>query len=282
MLTIKLPTLQGGSSNNVNIGRQGCSLISGSSAGLGAAIARELFNRGASVVINYPKQSEKANAENLVKSLGAKDRAVAVEADFSTLEGPRVLAADAAAQTFGKIDILVNRAGINRPTLLDDPDDAKVDKTWHDIIYLNARGVFFLTRAVLRYLSRENSRIINIGSSVSCTPGPESSIYAGTKGLIEVYTQCWATELPRKYGCTVNGVAPGPVGTDAFYAAPSAVREALQPMVDATPVAARVGTPEEIAWAVPTWLKTRRAGSTARTYPSVVDLAYFRCFAVAD
>ncbi|KAK2684006.1 Short-chain dehydrogenase/reductase SDR [Fusarium oxysporum f. sp. vasinfectum] len=216
-------------------------LISGSSAGLGAAIARELSSRGTSVVINYPNQSEKANADKVLQSLNGPGKAV--EADLSTPEGPQVLA-DAAAEAFGKIDILVNSAGINRPTFLDDPDDEKVYKTWHDIVNLNARGVFFLTRAVLKYLSRENSRIINIGSSVSRTPGPESSIYAGTKGL---------------YGCTVNAVAPGPVGTDAFNAAPSFVREALQPIIDATPVAPRVGTPEEVAWAVAT-LAEERAG----------------------
>ncbi|KAF4467247.1 hypothetical protein FALBO_5879 [Fusarium albosuccineum] len=233
-------------------------LISGSSAGLGAAIARELFSRGASVVINYPNPSEKANADKVLESLGVPSRAVSVEADLSTPEGPRILA-DAAAEVFGKIDILVNSAGINRPTFLDDPDDAKVEKTWHDIVHLNGRGVFFLTREVLKHLSRENSRIINIGSSVSRTPGPESSIYAGTKGLVEVYTHCWASELPRKYGRTVNAVAPGPVGTDAFYAAPGFVREALQPMVDATPVASRVGTPEEIAWVVAT-LAEEKAG----------------------
>jgi len=233
-------------------------LISGSSAGLGAAVARELFNRGASVVLNYPYPSEKANADNVLKSFGVPERAIAVEADLSTPEGPRILA-DAAAEAFGKIDILVNSAGINRPTFLDDPDDDKVDKMWHDIVHLNGRGVFFLTRAVLRHLSRENSRIINIGSSVTRTPGPESSIYAGAKGLVEVYTQCWATELPRKYGCTVNAVAPGVVGTDAFNAAPPALKESLQPLIDATPVAPRVGTPEEIAWAVAT-LAEEKAG----------------------
>uniref|UniRef100_A0A8H7KEY1 Uncharacterized protein n=1 Tax=Bionectria ochroleuca TaxID=29856 RepID=A0A8H7KEY1_BIOOC len=170
-------------------------LISGSSSGLGAAIARELFSRGASVVINYPNASEKANAEKVLEDLNAKGRAVAVEADLSTPEGPQTLA-DAAAKAFGKIDILVNSAGINRPTPLDDPDDEKVNKTWHDVFNLNARGTFFLTRAVLKHLSRKNSRIINIGSSISRCPAPDSSIYAGTKGVIEVYTRCWATELP--------------------------------------------------------------------------------------
>jgi 3-oxoacyl-[acyl-carrier protein] reductase len=226
-------------------------LVSGSSAGLGAAIARELFSRGASVVLNYPFPGEKANADKVLKELGDPRRAIAVEADLSTREGPQLLV-DGAVKAFGKIDILVNSAGINRPTLLDDPDDGKVERTWDNVVNLNGRGVFFLTRAVLKHLSRENSRIINIGSAVTRTPSPESSIYASSKSMAETYTQCWATELPRKYGCTVNAVAPGPVATDAFLAAPAFVREALQPLVDGTPVAARLGKPEEVAWVVAT------------------------------
>ncbi|KAH7046589.1 hypothetical protein B0J12DRAFT_132641 [Macrophomina phaseolina] len=231
-------------------------LISGSSAGLGAAIARELFWRGASVVINYPYPSEKANAENVVKSLGGTSKSIAVEADLSTKEGPQILA-DAAAKAFGKIDILVNSAGINRIVSLDDPDDAKVAGTWDDIVKLNGRGTFFLTRAVLKYLSRENSRIVNIGSSASFTPNAEHSIYAGSKGMVDSYTQCWAKELPRKYGCTVNAVSPGAVGTDAWNAAPQAIKDSLKPMIDSTPVAPRVGTPEEVAWAVATLCEER-------------------------
>jgi len=225
-------------------------LVSGSSMGLGAAIARELHSRGASVVINYPYPSEKANADQVLQSLVAGSRAVAIAADLSTQEGPRKLA-DEAAKAFGKIDILVNSAGINcLPLFLDDPDDAKVEKAWHDVNNLNGRGTFFLTREVLKHLSRQNSRIVNIGSDISRSPAPASSVYAGSKSIVEAYTQCWATELPRKYGCTVNGVAPGPIGTDAFLAAPKEVRDALQPITDATPVAARLGTPQEVAWLV--------------------------------
>lgn len=224
-------------------------LISGSSMGLGAAIARELSSRGASVVINYPYPAEKANADNVLGSLSGSTKSIAVEADLSTPNGPQKLA-DAAVKAFNKIDILVNCAGINRPSFLDDPDDAKVEKYWQDVINLNARGTFFLTRAVLKHLSRENSRIINIGSSISHQPSPETSIYAGSKGLIEVYTKCWAAELPRKYGCTVNAVAPGPTATETFNAAPKEVIAALQPLIDATPVAARLGTPEDVAWMV--------------------------------
>ncbi|KAL6703105.1 hypothetical protein ACN47E_010242 [Coniothyrium glycines] len=224
-------------------------VVSGSSSGLGAAIVKELAQRGASVAINYPYPSEKANAENLATLLGPNVKAITVEADMSTMEGPRLLA-DKTAEAFGKIDILVNCAGINRPMSLDDPDEAKVEASWHDIVHTNGRGTFLLTRAALKYLSHGESRIINIGSGVSRTPGPDSSIYAGSKGMSESYTQCWAVELPKKYGCTVNGVAPGIIGTDAFYAAPQALRDSLQPLIDANPIAPRVGTPAEVAWTV--------------------------------
>ncbi|CAK1365407.1 unnamed protein product [Cercospora beticola] len=223
-------------------------LVSGSSQGVGAAIARDLFARGASVVINYPNHTEKANADKVLQSLDSR-RASAVEADLSTQQGPQNLA-DSAARAFRKIDVLVNSAGINRPALLNDPDDDSIERLWHDVTCTNGRGLFLLTRAVLKYLCCDNSRIINIGSSVSRTPAPESSIYAGCKGMVEAYTQCWATELPRKYGCTVNAVAPGPVATEAFLAAPPEIVGVLRPMVDATPVAARLGTPEEVACVV--------------------------------
>ncbi|KAB5576272.1 hypothetical protein GE09DRAFT_1095213 [Coniochaeta sp. 2T2.1] len=228
--------------------------------GLGAAIARELHSRGAKVVINYPCPSEKANAEKVLQSMGPDARAVAVEADLSTPEGPRKLAVEAASAFGGKIDILVNSAGINRlPLFLDDPDDAKVESAWNDVNYLNGRGTFFLTREVLKHLSRQNSRIVNVGSCISRIPAPASSVYAGSKSLVEAYTQCWAMELPRKYGCTVNGVAPGPTATDSFLAAPQEVRDSLQAISDATPVAPRLGMPEEVAWLVAS-LCEERAG----------------------
>lgn len=225
-------------------------LISGSSLGIGAAIARELYRNGASVAINYPDPSEKANADNVLQSFDDSNRATAIEADLSTLEGPRVLADKAAAAFGGRIDILVNSAGINRQVLLDDPDDAKVEAAWHDTANLNARGVFLLTRAVLKHLSRENSRIINVGSTQTHSFEPGSSVYGASKAIVRYYTQCWAAELAPKYGCTVNAVAPGPVGTETFNAAPSFIREALKPMIDSTPAGARVARPEEVAWLV--------------------------------
>lgn len=224
-------------------------LVSGSSAGIGAAIAQELAQRGASVILNYPHHGEEANANKVLQSLEKHSRSVAIEADLSTIAGPENLVKEAAA-AFGKIDILVNNAGLMLGHSLDDPDDAKVLSLAQKMLDLNSRGTYLLTRAVLRVLSRENSRIVNITSGSSRTPGVDVSMYAGTKGMIESFTRSWAKELPRTYGCTVNSVAPGVVGTDSYFAAPPVVRELLKPMIDETPVAPRVAKPEEIAWVV--------------------------------
>jgi NAD(P)-dependent dehydrogenase (short-subunit alcohol dehydrogenase family) len=224
-------------------------IVSGSSSGIGAAIVRELAARGASVVINYPGQSEKENADAVLKSLAHPSRSIAIEADLSTLEGPKSLA-EAAKVRYGKVDILINNAGVMIGGPLDDPDDARIVAAWDKSVNLNGRGTYLLTRAVLKILNSQNSRIINISSGSSRTPAFNQSMYAGTKGMLESLTRNWAKELPRKYGCTVNTVAPGVIGTEGYYAAPHVVREILKPFIDETPVAPRVGTTEEVAWTV--------------------------------
>ncbi|KAK5064356.1 hypothetical protein LTR84_000189 [Exophiala bonariae] len=223
-------------------------LVSGSSTGIGAAIAQELAKRGASVVINFPRSAEKEDADKVLSTLPAESKSVAIEADLSTTTGPEALVQQVVA-VFGRIDILVNNAGLMLGHSLDDPDDAKVIGLINKMMDLNGRGTYLLTRAVLKHLSNQNSRIVNITSGSSRTPGVGVSMYAGTKGMIESFTRSWAKELPRRYGCTVNAVAPGVVGTEAYYAAPATVRELLKPMIDETPIAPRVARPEEIAWA---------------------------------
>lgn len=76
------------------------------------------------------------------------------------------------------------------------------------------------------------------------------TIYAGTKGMVDSFTKCWAKELPRKYGCTVNAVSPGPTRTEGFANAGEEVMKILQPTIDAVPVASRMGESSEIAYAV--------------------------------
>ncbi|PGG95203.1 hypothetical protein AJ79_10195 [Helicocarpus griseus UAMH5409] len=224
-------------------------LVSGSSAGIGKAVVQKLSQRGASVVINYPYPREEPRARSVLESLGPHASAIIVEANLSTTDGPRILA-ETTANTFGKIDILVNNAGIMIPTYTDEPDDAKVEQAFEKVVNLNGRGTFLLTRAVLKYLTKGNSRIVNIASCVSRNPGADSSVYAGSKGMVEAFTRTWTRELSSKYGCTVNAIAPGPVSTETFCAAPASVQEQLRPMIEQTPSAPRAATPQEVAWTV--------------------------------
>jgi 3-oxoacyl-[acyl-carrier protein] reductase len=227
-------------------------VVSGSSSGIGAAVARELSRRGAHVVINYPYASERANAEAVLDSLPGKNtKSIIVEADLSTESGPSHLA-NAAADEFGRIDILINNAGLGLFCPLDGGDDWELLEMWNTVINLNARGTMLLTRAALKHLSRQNSRIINICSSTSRNPEYNMTIYAGSKGMIESFTRCWARELPRKYGCTVNTVAPGPVATPQMLNGPTSIIDSVSSQFSNVPVAPRMAKPEEIAWTVAT------------------------------
>jgi NAD(P)-dependent dehydrogenase (short-subunit alcohol dehydrogenase family) len=177
-------------------------VVTGSSSGIGAAIAQELSSQGASIVLNYPFPSAKPEADHVLKSLTTP--CIAVEADLSTLGGPKELI-NAAVQRFQKIDILVNNASIAifRPL-----DQCTLDD-WDKMSNLNGRGYFLTTQAALPHLNNP-SRIINITSSDSRFPPPTHSIYTGTKGMQDAFTRIWAKELPPKYGCTVNAVIPDP------------------------------------------------------------------------
>lgn len=217
-------------------------IVSGSASGIGAEIARDLSRLGAHVVINYPFPDQKSIAHDVVQSLSTSG--IAVEADLSTTTGPRGLV-DATVEAYGKIDILVNNAGL----AINLPFEEQTLKHWEGLVNLNGRGTFLLTQATLKHLSRD-SRIVNIVSISSRNPPPMQTIYAGTKGMVDSFTRCWAKELPPKYGCTVNAVSPGPTKTEGFAAAGPEVMKILQPVIDATPVEARFGEASEIAYAV--------------------------------
>ncbi|PYI33270.1 short chain type dehydrogenase [Aspergillus indologenus CBS 114.80] len=218
-------------------------IISGSSSGIGAAIARELSARGARVVVNYPFPSLQPQAESVVGSLPSP--AIAVEADMSTASGPGQLVSATMAK-WGRLDIVVNSVAVavNKPLEEQTLDD------WDALVNLNGRGTFLLTQASLKHLTRGGGRIVNICSLSARAPPPNQTIYAGTKGMVDSFTRCWAKELPPKYGCTVNTVSPGPTRTEGFAAAGEEQMRILQPTIDQTPVGPRMAQPEEIAWAV--------------------------------
>ncbi|KAJ5620122.1 NAD(P)-binding protein [Penicillium lagena] len=218
-------------------------IVSGSSSGIGAAIIRELSSRGANTVVNYPFPRLQPEADALVKSLPSPS--IAVEADMSTTTAPQSLV-DAAVTQWNRIDIVVNcvALAVNKPL------EEQTLEDWDQLVNINGRGTFLLTQKCLSHLTKDSGRIVNIASISGRGPPPNQTIYAGTKGMVDSFTKCWAKELPPKYGCTVNAVSPGPTKTEGFPAAGDEQMKILQPIIDQTPVGSRMAEPEEIAFAV--------------------------------
>ena len=150
-------------------------------------------SRGALVVTNYPLASLKEEAESTlekIRATGAKhaNEAFAIESDLSTLKGPEHLVEEAVKRTGGRrIDILVNNAGRASPQFL---KDVTIDQ-WDFQVHLNGRGTLLTTQAVLPHLAK-GSRIVNLSSGGARQPYPGTSVYNGTKSMIESFTRCWA------------------------------------------------------------------------------------------
>ncbi|KAJ9131003.1 3-oxoacyl-(Acyl-carrier protein) reductase [Pleurostoma richardsiae] len=232
-------------------------LISGSNSGIGAAIARELSSRGVNIVLNYPFPNLKDDCESVGKTL--QTDWIAVEADLSTTKGPIELVA-AAVSRFGHIDVVVHNAA-RFPT---GPSWDVTVEDWDAAFALNVRGTMFLNNAALPHLApyrplpRDKqpitgrpggSRIIVIGSGSSRSPQHDAFAYMATKGALESMVKGWALELPSKYGCTVNGVWPGPTYTELMkkLATPEILRATF---ADRTPVEGCMAEPEDVATAV--------------------------------
>jgi len=216
-------------------------LVTGSSRGIGAAVAKRLAADGFSVIINYAGRVDDANA--VVKEIkAAGGHAAAIQADISVpVEVSALL--DQAAALFGGVDVLVNNAGIMQPGLVNlaDTDDALFDK----LIAINLKGTFNTLRLAAKHL-RAGGRIVNFSSSVIGLALPGYSVYAGTKAAIEAMTHIFAKEL-RGSNITVNAVAPGPTATDLFLNGKTP--EQIEHLAKMPPLE-RLGTPEDIAAAV--------------------------------
>jgi len=211
-------------------------LITGSSKGIGAAIAQRLAADGASVVINYSRSA--APAEALVQRIqSAGGKAVAVQADVRAPNEVRRLF-DAAERAFGGVDVLVNNAGVMELAPVAETEDASFDRQ----IAINLKGSFNAMREAAKRL-RTGGRIVNLSSSVVGLLQPTYAVYAGTKAAIEAMTSVLAKEL-RGRDVTVNAVAPGPTATDLFLKGKSP--ELVERLAKAAPLE-RLGRPEDIA-----------------------------------
>jgi 3-oxoacyl-[acyl-carrier protein] reductase len=206
-------------------------LVTGASRGIGRAIAAELANAGASIVVGYRSGADEAQA--LAQEIGAR----AVQADVST-------AADAArlVEEAGDIDILVNNAGLTRDGLL-----ARMsDEDWRTVIDTNLSSVFYTCRAVTRPMMKKRAgSIVNISSIVGVHGNWGQTNYAASKAGIIGFTKSLARELGSR-GVRANVVAPGYVKTQLTDVLPE---EATKAMLDNTPLG-RLGEPEDVAGAV--------------------------------
>jgi 3-oxoacyl-[acyl-carrier protein] reductase len=211
-------------------------LITGSSRGIGAEIARSLAQAGASVVVNYSSSAAAAHAL-VAEIVGQGGKALAVQADVSIPADARRLF-DAAIHGFGKVDILVNNAGMILYKLLADV----TDEDFENIFGLNVRGTFLMLREAATRLE-SGGRIINISTTVTRMMLPTYSAYAATKGAVEQLTRVFAKEIgPRQI--TVNSVSPGPTNTELFNQGKT--EAVIQRLVGMTALG-RIGEPEDIA-----------------------------------
>ncbi len=211
-------------------------VVTGASRGLGRAIAQELADGGAKVVVNYSRSQEPA--EELVEQISQSGgEAIAVQADVSDPEQAAALVDGA-----GELDVLVNNAGITRDALI-----ARMsDDDWKAVLDTNLGGVFYTCRAVARgMMKRRGGAIVNLSSIVGIHGNWGQTNYAASKGGIIAFTKSLAQELGSR-GVRANVVAPGYIATRLTDVIPE---DAKSQMLSLTPLG-RFGDPEDVARAV--------------------------------
>jgi 3-oxoacyl-[acyl-carrier protein] reductase len=214
-------------------------VVTGASKGIGASIAEHLAAEGASVVVNYA--SSKAGADAVVKRIAQKDgKAIAVQADVSRLEDIRRLFAET-KKAFGRLDVLVNNAGIYEFL----PLEAITAERFHKQYNLNVLGLLLTTQEAVKHFGPSGGSIINISSVAATLAPPNTSIYSGTKAAVNAITISLAKELgPRKI--RVNAINPGMVETEGVHAAGIADSDFRKQTEAQTPLG-RIGQPQDIA-----------------------------------
>jgi 3-oxoacyl-[acyl-carrier protein] reductase len=211
-------------------------IVTGASRGIGAAVARRLARDGFAVAVNYASGSAQADA--LVAELTAAGaRAVAVQADVANAEQVRRMF-DTVEATLGKVDVLVNNAGVLKTAPLAEHSDALYDQAFD----INVRGSFNTLREAATRLN-EGGRIVNFSSTTLALNMPGYAIYNATKAAVEAFTHVFAKEL-RGRDITVNAVAPGPIATSLFL--DGKTEEQIQTFAKMPPLQ-RLGQPEDIA-----------------------------------
>lgn len=210
-------------------------LITGSSKGIGAAIATKVADAGAKVIVNY--SGSKAYADDVVSQiLNNGGEAIAIRADVSKSEQVKVLF-DQAIAHFGQIDVLVNNAGVMITKSIKDTTDEDFTRQFD----VNVKGVFNTLREAAEKLA-DNGSIINFSTTVNRLMLPTYGTYVATKAAVEQLTRVFSKEIGR--GINVNSVSPGPTNTALFVNGKP--QEVIDRLASMNPFG-RIGEPEDIA-----------------------------------
>ena len=196
-------------------------LVTGASRGIGRAIAIELASKGAAIAINYSKDDEgaKATLENVIKNGGYGKL---FKKDISNYNNCRELI-DEVIGTFGKLDVLVNNAGISKFGLLMDMSLEEIN----DLVNTNLMGAIYLSKLAINNMMRNGGNIINISSVWGEVGASCEVIYSATKGGLNLFTKALAKEV-ASFNIRVNSVAPGVINTEMNNVLDSEDKEVLK------------------------------------------------------
>ena len=202
-------------------------IVTGSSRGIGRAIALELADRGADIVVCYQSRLDAAeDVKRQVESIGR--RAVIAQSDLATEEGARSVV-ETCVNELGGVDILVNNAGIGQLAPIQEVDDERdVERTLRVNLF---SYIYMAKHAIADMIERQvPGCVINISSILSMIGGPGQTIYAASKGGITGFTVCLAREVAR-YGIRVNAIAPGYIETELTDWMPEDYRARIIPRI---------------------------------------------------
>jgi 3-oxoacyl-[acyl-carrier protein] reductase len=220
--------------------RAGVAVITGGTRGIGLAVARRLARDGYDVLLTY-KGDAAAAAAATSELAGSGRHAEAIAADISTADGAGSTI-EAAMQRFGRLDVVVNNAGVTRDTLL----MRMSDEDWDEVLATNLKGAFLVSKAAIRPMLRQRAgRIVNITSVVGQVGNAGQANYAAAKAGLIGFTKSLAKEVGSR-GITVNAVAPGFIATRMTLGLPEETKAAI---LERTPLG-RFGTPDDVAGVV--------------------------------
>lgn len=216
-------------------------IITGGSKGIGAAIATALHTLGAKVVINYGRDADAAAL--LVDKLGGPARSLAVQADVASITGVEKLIQETINWSGGKIDILIPNAGVLPMKTVENTTEKDFDQTYN----LNVKGPYFLVQKALPFMSQGSSIVfLSTSQNFASTVNASYTLYCSTKGAVDQMIRTMSKDLaPRDIN--VNGVAPGPTGTDLFFKGKD--QKTIDMIASLNP-RKRIGSPEEVADAI--------------------------------